>query len=104
MQLHVFSSSYFTSSSVKVTSAPQPKWGPSLYIQYSWMLLKAPRKQVMMPKWVSFLLILTVLETLTPQGFFIRAFVLSVRKEQEVLLLRAVSNQCGWDGFGFLKN
>lgn len=37
----------------------------------------------MMPKWVSFLPIWTVLETLTPQGFFIRAFGLSVRKEQE---------------------
>lgn len=40
---------------------------------------------------------LTVLETLTPQGFFIRAFGLSVRKEQEALLLRAVSGQSlGW--------
>lgn len=39
----------------------------------------------MMLKWVSFLPVWTVLETLTltPQGFFIRAFGLSVRKEQE---------------------
>lgn len=58
----------------------------------------------MMPKWVSFLPILTVLESLTPQGFFLRAFGLSVRKEQEVFLLRGVSSQCGWDGFRFLKN
>lgn len=51
----------------------------------------------MMPKWVSFLPILTVLETLTPQGFFIRAFGLTVRKEQEALLFRAVSGQSlGW--------
>lgn len=103
MQLHVFSSSYFTFSSAKVTSA-QPKWGPPPYGQYRWMLLKAPREQIMMLKWVSFLPVLTVLETLTPHSFFIRAFRLNVRKEQEVLLLRAVSGQCGWDGFGFLKN
>lgn len=66
--------------------------------------MKGHKKQLIMPKWVSFLPILTVLETLTLQGFFIRAFGLSVRREQEVFLLRVVSSQCGWDGFCLLKN
>lgn len=91
---HIFSSSYFTTSSVKVTSAEDcsssarenllPMVGKDGYF---WRLSGS---KVMLQKWVSCLPILTVLGTLTPQGFFTRALGLGVRKRQAALLLRAV--------------
>lgn len=85
---HVFGSRYFTTSSVKVTSAEDcsPAKGHRLPVSSRGkMLWKAPRNQVTLAKLVSFLPVLTVLATLTPQGLG-----LGVRKRQAVLLLGAV--------------